>query len=127
MPVDVLLLCIRTGSGLRGHESVSHLVRVNILVVFVVGLKPTDGEAKGLGIVLRNIKFDSRGIKGEELSQRGIALLADWVYIIDYALEHEFNLICKAEFEVGKEERVKDFRTICINPNFFVELWQEDR
>ncbi len=39
MVVDVELFCIKGGSGLRRHESVSHLIRVNIKIIFIIDLE----------------------------------------------------------------------------------------
>lgn len=59
MPVDVHLFCIRAGSSLGWHETVSHLVRVNIRLILIVSLEATDEGVKGFGVVFGDIELNA--------------------------------------------------------------------
>ena len=50
MAIDILLFCVRTGSSLRRHETVSHLIRGNIGIVFIVNLGRWIRELRVLGL-----------------------------------------------------------------------------
>lgn len=65
MAIDILLFCVRTGSSLRRHETVSHLIRVNIRIVFIVSLEAADKGIEGLDIVCGDIKFNAGGIESK--------------------------------------------------------------
>ena len=60
MAIDILLFCVRTGSSLRRHEIVSHLIRVNIRIVSIVSLEAVDKGIEGFGIVFEDIKDQRR-------------------------------------------------------------------
>lgn len=106
MSIDIHLLSIRTGSSLRRHETVSHTVRVNIRIAFIIRFEPFDKSVKSLGIILGNIKFNAGGIKGKHQSQRGINQVTDRFGVIHHFLKHEFNIRHKRGFEPGKERSV---------------------
>ena len=59
MAIDVLLFCVRTGGSLWRHEAVSHLIRVNIRIIFIVSLEASDKGIKGFGIVFGDIKLNA--------------------------------------------------------------------
>ena len=42
MPVDILLFCIRAGSGLGRHKAVGRFIRVNVGVILIIGFEVTD-------------------------------------------------------------------------------------
>lgn len=87
MAVDILLFGIGAGSGLRRHETVSHLIRVNVRVIFIVCLEPTDKGIEKLGIIFRDIKLNAGGIKSKDGGKGGIDRLANGFGIIHHALK----------------------------------------
>lgn len=65
MVVDILLFGIRAGSSLRGHEFISHLIRVNVRVIFIINLEPADKGIERLGIIFSDIKLIAGGVEGK--------------------------------------------------------------
>ena len=126
MAVDVLLFCVRAGSGLCGREAVSHLIRVNIRVVFIVSPEAADKGIEGFGVVFRDIKLDAGGIEGKHGGKGSINSLADGFGEVHHLLEHELNVFCKAEFETGKERGIRDFGEAAEIPQFLADVEQED-
>ena len=109
MAVDILLFCVRAGSSLRRHEAVRHLIRVNIRIILIVSLETADQGIEGFGIVFRNIKFNTRGIERKHGSKGSVDCMTDGFGIIHHLLEHEFNVVCKTEFETCKKRGIRDF------------------
>lgn len=122
MPVDVLLFGIRAGNSMRGHEPISHLIRINIRIIFVVNFQFANKSIEGGVVVFRNIKFDARGVKGKDLSQGGIDLLTEGFCIIDHLLKHEFNVVGKAQFKACKQRCIRDFGKTTELSKFFTEI-----
>lgn len=92
MAVDVELFCIRAGSSLGGHKSVSHLVRINLRLVFIVRLEAADEGIKGFGVIFGDIEFNAGSIESKHRGKAGIDSLADGFSEIDHMLEHQFNI-----------------------------------
>lgn len=109
MVVAILLFCVRAGNSPGRHETVSHLIRVNIRVVFIESLEAADKGIEGFGIVFRDIKFNAGGIESKHGGKGRVDGLADGFGIIHHALEHESNVVCKPEFEAGKKRGIRDF------------------
>lgn len=107
MAVDVLLFGIGTGSGLRGHKSVGHLVRVNIGIVFIVRFEAADEGVKGFGVIFRDIKFNAGGIESKDLSKGAVDGLADRFSEVNHALEHQFDIRKKVLFKACEEGSVR--------------------
>ena len=57
--VDIHLFGIRAGSSLWGHETISHLVRINVGFVFIESLEFFDQSIQGFGIIFCNKKFNT--------------------------------------------------------------------
>lgn len=62
--ITIHLLCIRTGSGLRRRQSVSHLIRVNPRFILVERLELFNKGIESFWIVFGNIEFKTESIKG---------------------------------------------------------------
>ena len=99
MAIDILLFCVRTGSSLRRHETVSHLIRVKIGIVFIVSLEVVDKGIEGLGIVFGEIKFNARGIESKHGGKGSVDCLADGVGIIHHPMEDECNVIRETDLK----------------------------
>ena len=109
MAVDILLFCVGAGSSLRRHETVSHLIRVNIRIILIVSLETADQGIEGFGIIFRDIKLNTGGIEGKHGSKGRVDCMADGFGIIYHLLEHECNVVCKTEFEACKKRSIRDF------------------
>ena len=126
MPVDVLLFSVRAGSRLGGHKHVSHLIGVDVGIVLVISLELTDKGVKSFRVVFGDIKFDSGSVKGKNLCQRRINVLADRFRIVNHLLKHEFNVAGKPQFEARKERGVGDLGKAAESSEFFTELQEEN-
>lgn len=109
MPVDILLFCIRTGSGLGGHKPIGHFIRVNLRIIFIVGFEFFDEGIQRFGIVFSDKKFNAGGVKRKDLDQRRINELADRFGKINHLLEHKLNEGLKILSEPGKKRGIGDF------------------
>lgn len=99
MVVDILMFCVRAENSSGRHEVVSHLIRVNIRVVFTESLEAADKAIEGFGIVFGDIKFNAGGVESKHRGKGSIDYLADGFGIIHHLLEHECNVVCETEFE----------------------------
>lgn len=109
MPVNVHLFCIRAGSGLGGHETVGHFVRVNVRLVFIVSLEASDEGIEGFGVVFRNKKFNAGSIKSKDLCKGRVNGLADGLGEVNHALEHHFNIRKESLFKASKKRGIGNF------------------
>lgn len=91
------------------HETVSHLIRVNIRIILIVSLETADQGIEGFGIIFRDIKLNTGGIEGKHGGKGSVDGLTDGFGIIHHLLEHEFNVVCKTEFEACKKRSIRDF------------------
>lgn len=107
MVVNILLFVIGTGSGLRGHKSISHPVRVNIGLIFIVSLEAANEGIKSFRIIFGDIKFDTGGIVSKNLSKGAVDGLADRFSEVDYVLEHQFDIGKKVLFKPGEERSAR--------------------
>lgn len=121
MTVDVLLSGIGTGNCMGRHKGVSHFIRVIIGIALVLRFQLTDKGVEGFGIVFLNEKFNARGVKGKDLCQVAINLLADGFGIVDHFLEHEFNVPGKAKLKTCKQRSIGGFGKPAESPKFFTE------
>ena len=67
------------------------------------GFEFSDEGIEGFGVVFVDIKFNTGGVKGEDLCQSGIDHLAAGFGIIHHLLKQEFNIRFKVLFETGQE------------------------
>ena len=126
MSIDVLLFCIRAGSGGWRHEAVSHSVRIDVRFIFVAGLEPSDEGIKGFRVVFLNIQFNAGGIKGKHLCKGTVNGLAEWFGEIDHVLEHQFNVGKKVLFKAGEKGGIRHPGETTEVPQFPAEGKKED-
>src|SRR5699024_4049116 len=90
-------------------SSISHLVRIDIRVILVISLQFFDQGVERLRIIFRNIKLNAGGIKGQDVSKRGVNQAADRLREIDHLMEHLLDVRFKGSLEARKKRSVRDF------------------
>ena len=126
MAIDVELFGIGRGSGLGGHEGVSHPVGVNIGFILIISLQPFNEGVEGFGVIFGNIKLNAGGIKGKDIGERGVNQLTDGFGEIDQGVEHLLDIGLKRNFEPGKERRIGNFGEAAEIPQFLAENKEKD-
>lgn len=107
MAVDVELFCIRAGSSLGGHKAISHLVRINPRLVFIVRLEAADEGVKGFGVIFGDIEFNAGGIESKHGGKGGIDSPADGFREIDHMLEHQINIRKEVLLKAGEKRGIR--------------------
>lgn len=127
MAVDVELFGIRRGGSLRGHEAISHFVRINIGLIFIVGLETADEGIESFGIVFRDIKFNTGGVKSKHVGKGRVDCLTDWLGKINQTLEHEFNKGKEVLLKACEKRGIRNLGKAAEIPKFFTNGKKEDK
>lgn len=102
------------------------VIRVNIGLAFLVRLEAADEGIKGLGIVFRDIKLNTGGVKSKHSSKGRVDCLTNGFGEIHHILEHQFDIRKEALFKASEKRSIRNLGKAAEIPSFLTNGKKED-
>lgn len=102
--IDEKLSDLRVGSGMRRHGSIGRFIRIKVFIIpisFCISFQLAYDTVRKLGIVFRDISFDTGGIKNSHIGFCRIDCLTDGFSKVNKSGKDLLKLMAEVLFESG--------------------------